>query len=216
VTPHTIAAQTHGRYLIDIPAGGGPFALLVGFHGYGESAAEMMEALLQIRGQRPWLAVSIQALNRFYNRSNSSIVASWMTREDRELAIADNLAYVSAVVNEVRTTYPASERLVYVGFSQGAAMAYRAAAFGPAARGVIVLAGDVPPDVAPRAAALPRILIGRGTSDEWYTESKALGDRAVLDQAGACVESYVFDGGHDWDPRFVARAGVWLDALGET
>src|SRR5262245_61664548 len=145
----------------------------------------MLDAMLGIRGDRQWAAVSIQALSRFYNRSNNAIVASWMTREDRELAIADNLAYVTSVVAAVRASQPISERLVYVGFSQGAAMAYRAAAFGPPASGVIVLAGDVPPDVAPRAAALPPILIGRGATDHWYTEQKAVADRDVLDPAGA-------------------------------
>jgi predicted esterase len=213
VTTHTIAAQTHGRYLIDAPPGKGPFPQLIGFHGYGESAAEMMNELLRIRGDRSWLAVSVQALNRFYNRSNNAVVASWMTREDRELAIADNLAYVTAVVAEIRASHPTSAHLVYVGFSQGAAMAYRAAAFGPPASALIVLAGDVPPDVAPVAAALPPILVGRGTTDPWYTEAKAVADRQVLDGAGARVESHVFDGGHAWDSSFVARAGAWLDTL---
>ena len=213
MTTHTIAAQTHGRYLIDAPPGNGPFPQLIGFHGYGESAAEMMNELLRIRGDRSWLAVSVQALNRFYNRSNDAIVASWMTREDRELAIADNLAYVTAVVAEIRASHPTSEHLVYVGFSQGAAMAYRAAAFGPPASGLIVLAGDVPPDVAPRVSALPPILVGRGATDHWYTEAKATADREVLDGAGAGVESYVFDGGHVWDSTFIARASAWLDTL---
>ena len=42
MTTQTIAAQTHGRYLIDAPPGNGPFPQLIGLHGYGESAAEMM------------------------------------------------------------------------------------------------------------------------------------------------------------------------------
>jgi predicted esterase len=92
-------------------------------------------------------------------------------------------------------------------------MAYRAAAFGAPASGLIVLAGDVPPDVAPRAAALPPILIGRGTTDHWYTEAKAIADREVLAGAGARVESHEFDGGHVWDSTFIARASAWLDTL---
>ena len=173
-----------------------------------------MDELRRIRGDRPWLAVSVQALNRFYNRSNNTIVASWMTREDRELAIADNIRYVGAVIADVRTTQPANDRLVYVGFSQGTAMAYRAAAFGPRADGLIVLAGDVPPDVAPRAAWLPPVLMGRGASDQWYTEEMASADRQVLEQAGSRFENFVFEAGHLWDPTFVARASAWLDSLG--
>ena len=209
----TIEAQTHGRYLIDVPSGPGPFPLLVGFHGYGESAATMMDILRRVRGDGSWIAVSVQALSRFYNRSDIAIVASWMTREDRELAIADNIRYVSAVIANVRATQPANGRLVYVGFSQGTAMAYRASAFGPRADGVIVLAGDVPPDVVPRAASLPAILMGRGAADQWYTEQMASADRQVLENAGIAVESFLFEAGHVWDPMFIARASAWLDSL---
>jgi predicted esterase len=168
---HHIAARVHGRCLVDAPAGDGPLPLLVGFHGYAERAEHMLEALRRIRGERRWVLASVQALNRFYTRAND-IVANWMTREDRELAIADNIAYVADAVREVRRAHRCSEVLVYAGFSQGVAMAYRAAAFAagngaglPSPRGAIMLAGDVPPDVAPHVASLPALLIGRGTTD---------------------------------------------------
>ena len=154
---HTIEARTHGRYLVDQPAGDGPFPMLVGFHGYSEGAERMLEELRRVRGDRPWLLVSVQALNRFYSRA-STVVASWMTREDRELAIEDNIAYVRSVVAAVRRDRPVTDALVYAGFSQGVAMAYRAAAFVaadgiPRPAGAILLAGDIPPDVAPRLGA---------------------------------------------------------------
>ena len=39
----TIAATTHGRYLIDVPAASGPAPLIVGFHGYAEAAETQLE-----------------------------------------------------------------------------------------------------------------------------------------------------------------------------
>jgi predicted esterase len=209
----TIATTTHGRYAVDRPAGDGPFPLLVGFHGYKESAEHMLAELVRIRGERPWLLVSVQALNRFYDRDNSKVIAGWMTRQDRELAIADNIAYVASVVAAVRRDHPTRDPLVYAGFSQGVAMAYRAAAFAAPAAGVIVLAGDVPPDVAPLAAALPPVLIGRGTTDHWYTEAKAAADLAVLRAAGTPVSEHIFEGGHVWGPSFLTEAGALLDSL---
>jgi predicted esterase len=138
-----------------------------------------------------------------------------MTREDRELAIADNLAYVRAVVSEVRGRLTAAPpTLVYCGFSQGTAMAYRAAAFaGHACHGLVILAGDLSPDVRPHAAGLPPLLLGRGTLEEWYTEEKA---RAALDhlrRAGVRVTEHVFEGGHERHPSFTARAGAFLDEI---
>lgn len=216
---HTIAAQTHGRYLVDSPGTDAPLPLLVGFHGYGEKAEQMLEVLQRIRGTRPWLLVSVQALNRFYTRAND-VVASWMTREDREHAIEDNITYVASVIAAVRGAGRCTDVVVYAGFSQGVAMAYRAAAFAagradgvPAAAGGIMLAGDVPPDVAPRIASLPPLLIGRGTQDEWYTEQKAAADLALFERAGLTPRLHVFDAGHVWAPSFVEAAGDFLDRV---
>jgi predicted esterase len=214
---HTIEARTHGRYLVDRPEGDGPFPVLVGFHGYSEGADRMLEELRRIRGERRWLLVSIQALNRFYSRA-STVVASWMTREDRELAIADNIAYVRSVLAAVRHDQPVTEALVYAGFSQGVAMAYRAAAFAagdgvPRPCGAILLAADIPPDVVPHLGDLPPLLVGRGRDDHWYTEPKAAEDLERFQAANVTPELHVFDGGHVWDESFVDRAGRFLDRL---
>jgi predicted esterase len=209
---HTIAAQTHGRYLIHPPMDEA-VGTLCGFHGYKENADIHMSALRRIAGDRHWRLVSVQALNRFYSKGGD-VVGNWMTRQDRDQAIADNVAYVAAVLSEIAGEYGAARPTVYAGFSQGVGMAYRAAAFaGRPVDGLIMLAGDVPPDVAPVAAQLPKILLGRGTEDQWYTAEKAARDLDVLRAAGADVVEHVFDGGHDWHDTFVARAGAFLDDM---
>src|SRR4030095_14813055 len=157
-------------------------ATLVGFHGYQENAAITAGVLKQIAADRAIGLVSIQGLHRFYTRANE-VIASWMTKEDRDLAIADNIAYVSKVLAAIADEYGITRPLIYAGFSQGVAMAYRAAVFAQRpCDGVIALAGDVPPDVAPLASSLPKVLLGRGTQDEWYTAGKAAKDRGVLEQ----------------------------------
>ena len=109
VIERTIATGTHGRYLIEPPASAGPAPMLVGFHGYGEGAEAQLERMRRIPGADRWLLVSIQGLHRFYQRRANEVVASWMTRQDRELAIADNLAYVSAVIDAVEREYPGGD-----------------------------------------------------------------------------------------------------------
>jgi predicted esterase len=207
----TISTTTHGRYLIDIPEYSR--ATLVGFHGYQENASLHFEVLKQIAAGRVIGLVSVQALHSFYTRANH-VVASWMTREDRELAIADNVAYVARVLDALADDPGITRPLIYAGFSQGAAMAYRAAAMVQRpSDGLIILAGDVPPDVVPLASSLPRILIGRGTEDRWYDEAKAIADRAALSDAGAKVTEHIFQGGHVWTPEFIARASAFVDEL---
>ena len=216
---HTIPTQTHGRFIVDAPVSDGPLPMLVGFHGYAERAEDMRDRLRQIRGERAWLLVSVQGLNRFYTRAQT-IVANWMTREDRELAIADNIAYVAGVVNTVRRDYATSGTIVYVGFSQGVAMAYRAAAFAadrgpdvPRASGAIVLAGDIPPDVVPELKKMPPVLIGRGTKDDWYTEAKASVDLGHFAEAHMAPAVEVFEGGHVWHETFLAAANRFIGTL---
>ncbi len=205
----TIATETHGRYLVEAPEHAR--ATLVGFHGYQENAAIHFAVLRQIAGERPLALVSVQGLHRFYTKSND-VVASWMTKEDREHAIADNVAYVAKVLDAVAQQSGIVRPLIYVGFSQGVAMAYRAAVLAQRpCDGVIALAGDLPPDVAPLAVSLPRVLLGRGTEDKWYGGEMAANDLAALRAAGVEVEEHVFDGGHAWAPDFIARAGRFVD-----
>jgi predicted esterase len=207
----TIATGTHGRYLVEVPDPSR--ATLVGFHGYQENAAITFEVLRQIAAGRSIGIVSIQGLHRFYTRAND-VVAGWMTKEDRELAIADNVAYVAKVLSAVADEYGITRPLIYAGFSQGVAMAYRVAALVQRpCDGVIALAGDVPPDVVPLAASLPKVLIGRGSEDKWYTADKAAADRRVLEPAGVIVTEEVFEGGHVWAPEFIAKAGAFIDEL---
>jgi len=210
VIERTIAATTHGRYLVEPAAPGAP--MLVGFHGYAELAEAELERLRAIPGADRWTIVSIQGLNRFYQRRNNEVIAGWMTRQDRELAIADNLEYVSRVIESVAREWSAGRAIVFSGFSQGVAMAFRAAAASaqPAA-GVIAAGGDVPPEIpVDRLAAVRAVVLCRGVRDAWYSAEKFAADRRRLGDAGAAVTPVEFDGGHEWSREVIAAASLFL------
>ena len=76
----------HGRYIIQNLKIKVPCPLLIGFHGYGETAEKQMKMMQKIPGINSWLCCSIQALHLFYN-SKGDIGASWMTSQDRESRI---------------------------------------------------------------------------------------------------------------------------------
>ena len=210
----TITATTQGRYLVRRPVADGPHPLLVGFHGYGENAEHHLTDLQRIPGVDQWLVASVQGLHWFYTSKHQDVIASWMTQLGREQAIVDNIRYVRSVVAALRATYALTDRLVYAGFSQGAAMAYRAAArSGQACSGVIVLGGDVPPELNDlEPLRLPPVLIGRGTRDDWYTQEKHEADASTLVSKGVSVETTVFDAGHEWTDAFREAAGRFLAA----
>jgi len=205
----TLETAVHGRYLYEDRGSsldGG--RLLVGFHGYAETAEMHLEELAKLPGIERWSVASIQALHPFYTRSGS-IVASWMTRLDRELAIADNLAYVQRVL----ASLPPAQTLVLAGFSQGATMAARAAAMFGSASGLMLLAGDLPPEIhANPTLVLPPVLLARGASDDWYTDEKFKKDLSYL-EGTTSVTKCLFDGGHEWTDGFREAAGQFLAAF---
>ncbi len=198
----TIETSVHGRFLHEARGGD---ALLLGFHGYGEDAQAHFEQLQQIPGIEQWSVVAVQALHPFYTRSGA-VVASWMTSLDRELAIADNIDYVRRVLGLL----PRPRTLVFAGFSQGAAMAARAAAYAGPCAGLILLGGDMPPEIqSDEGVVLPPVLLGRGTRDEWYTDEKFRKDLSFL-ESKTRVTRCVFAGGHEWSGDFRAAAGEFL------
>ena len=208
----SIATRTHGRYLVVPPAALGSAPLLVGFHGYAEGAEAQLERLRAIPGADRWRLVSIQALHRFYQRRTNEVVAGWMTRQDRELAIADNLAYVASVIEAIGREWPGASRVVLAGFSQGVAMTFRAAA---AAAGrvdaVIAVGGDVPPELDAAALAhVPAALVCRGARDEFYKAATFDSDVHRLREAGADVRPVLFEGAHEWSDDVVRAASVFL------
>jgi predicted esterase len=212
VIEHTVATGTHGRYLIEPPASAGPAPVLVGFHGYGEGAEAQLERMRRIPGADRWLLISIQGLHRFYQRRANEVVASWMTRQDRDLAIGDNLVYVNAVVDAVDREYPGAMPLVLAGFSQGVAMTFRAAA-GLSRRvdGVIAVGGDVPPELGPEALArVSQALVCHGTRDEFYTQATFERDVQRLRDAKVTVQPIAFAGGHEWADAVVQAASLFL------
>lgn len=211
MTVRQVAATIHGRYLLEVPGEVEGAPLLVGFHGYGENAERHLEELRRIPGASRCVLCAVQALHPFYNRTGE-VIACWMTRLDREQAILDNVRYVASVVASVRQELPVSERLVYLGFSQGAAMAYRAAAgAGHACQGLIVLGGDVPPELEEQdLSRFPPVLLGRGSSEEWYDAAKMEHDVELLRAKRVDVRPVIFQGGHEWTDEFRAAAGELL------
>ena len=231
MTPRILALETstHGRVLVEDAAdGAAPAGLIVAFHGYGHNAQIMLDAVRQIPGASRWRIASVQALHRFYARDSQTVIASWMTREDRELAIADNVAYVDRAI-EMSQAGPTEDRsasrvqgppVVLVGFSQGTSMAYRAALLGRhGVSGVIALGGDIPPELKtnePRdrphasARAWPAVLIGAGATDPYYTATKLDSDLAFLSSRGVPHDVVRYAGGHEWTEAFRRAAGDWL------
>ena len=242
-----VPTTIHGRVLTK-DAAVSSSGIIVAFHGYGQRAEDMLDDLARVPGIDGWQVASVQALHRFYSRDEQKVIGSWMTREDRELAIADNVEYVNRAIDQAQGPGPKAQvaarsaawaastsddepvthgagshlglgpwplGLVFVGFSQGASMAYRAALLGAhRAAGIIALGGDIPPEVkALPALSWPRVLIGAGVRDEWFAK-KVGADVEFLRERGIAHEVVHFDGGHEWTDEFRKAVAAFLSNPG--
>jgi predicted esterase len=210
----SIATPTHGRFLLRRPAGP-PSLLLVGFHGYRENATRHLAELVRIPGAEEWALLAVDALHAFYAGSTGEVLRGWMTRELREEAIEDNVAYVRRILDVVRPEVGWTVPLAFLGFSQGASMAWRAAVLaghgGAPGPRVVALAGDIPPALASHEGPFPEnVLFAHGDQDEWYNREKLSADVRLLQAKGIHPQTLTFPGGHTWTDDFRQAAGAFL------
>ncbi len=207
---HVVPTMTHGRVVVRQARAAARRGVLVGFHGYMENALIQMERLDAIPGASAWTLVSIQGLHRFYRGRTRTVVASWMTHEDRDDAIADNVGYVAAALEQV--PHDRSTPIVYAGFSQGVAMAFRAGVLGNSpASAVVAVGGDVPPELIANASLrFPAVLLARGVRDEWLAESRFEQDAAALSGRGVALTRLVYDAPHEWNAEVSDAIGEFL------
>lgn len=160
-----------------------------------------------------------EALQRFYiedaarptPHAVAPVGANWMTRETRADDIADNHAYLDAVVGVARAAAPGAQFTV-LGFSQGGATASRwaaerAAAGDPPRRLVVwgsVLAPelDLGPSGPIRGVPVSMVV---GVRDIWATPERIKAERERLAAASFPVTMHTFDGGHRMDDDTLAR-----------
>ena len=106
-------------------------------------------------------------------------------------------------------------RVVFAGFSQGVAMAFRAACVSTApVLGVIALGGDVPPELDWTALKrIPSALVGRGASDHVSGRRSGTPTAPGSSRPAWRPTSFSFDAGHEWNDVFGQRAGGFLTRL---
>lgn len=212
VESRVVAARMHGRYLLRRPQGEAG-AIVVGFHGYRENAARHLAELERIPGAERRALVAVDALHAFYAGSTGEVIRGWMTRELREETIGDNVEYVRSILDALRPELGWQLPLVFLGFSQGASMAWRASLLaGHGTGAVVAFAGDIPPELDRLEAPFPgQVLLAHGDGDDWYDEAKLETDAALLARHGVAPERLRFHGGHEWNDEVSAGIGEFLD-----
>jgi predicted esterase len=197
--------------------------LWIVLHGYGQLARDFIGGLAAADdGHR--LIVAPEALSRFYSAraplahatsaadpvgdpAAEPVGASWMTRDDRDDEIVDQLGWLDQVLATYRARVAPGTPVTVLGFSQGAATAARWVDAGGVAPAHLILWGAIPAaSLSPDSAVWQtRCTIVVGSRDRFISEAMLRDERARLDQSGVSYTCVSFVGGHRLDDATLAH-----------
>lgn len=210
---HHLKTRRTARYYTVGGVGPEVREIVYAFHGYGQLAGRFAQKL-EVIADAGRLLVVPEALSRFYvrgmGREDPQVGASWMTREDREHEIEDQLRYLDDLHRRVLEMLGGTVPLVsLLGFSQGTATAGRWLAHGTVKPSTLVLwAGRLPPELEPQLQQLlsgVRVVVAVGGADQLAPAPEVALVLDSLRGAGVRVDHLPFDGGHELDATTLRR-----------
>ena len=183
-------------------------------HGYGQLAAYFIRHFAALAAADPGLViVAPEGLSRFYLQGYAGRVgASWMTRDDRQHEIEDQIGFLNQLAGHILDHCPAGVSVTVLGFSQGTATAGRWLVKSPFRPAHLVLwAGAFPPDTDSKTTeqlikGLPITLVA-GKHDEDFTPAAVAQQQAYLQQIGALLTVHTFAGGHALNQEVIVQLG---------
>lgn len=208
MTEHHLRVHRTARYhMLGNPVTATDLWIVV--HGYGQLARFFLNNFNGMESEQRCI-VAPEALSRFYlDAEHSRVGATWMTREERLLEVADHVAYLDALANDLQRQAAPGSRVHALGFSQGVATVARWALKGSTSLQQLVLwAGGLPPELDQQSLASWRSMhvdVVLGDRDEYAKAGDLEATDRRLELAGVPRRSHRFSGTHKLEPVLLAR-----------
>lgn len=176
--------------------------ILFALHGYGQLSEYFLKKLEPIFNEER-LVVVPEATNYAYLEGFSGRVgANWMTRHERESAIANNHDYLNGLLENILLKYTKTPIIKVLGFSQGAATATRWVSQLPMSVDSLILwSGGFAHDLNLRETGEKlkntEIMIVLGNNDNLITPDSIQKQDEFISTLPLKVEKLQFEGGHD-------------------
>lgn len=176
----------------------------IGCHGYGQLAQFFLKKFESL-DPRQHFFIAPQGLSRFYlDNTYGRVGASWMTKEDREMDLANQKAYFDAVFDPLFENIDFDHyKLVLFGFSQGVSTISRMAAYKkwPFYR-MILWAGSFPKELTKdEFSHLPhtaKVVSCIGRQDIYYSEQLVVQEKVRLSSVfTGRLKMLTFEGKHE-------------------
>ena len=167
-------------------------------HGYGQLARYFIRKFEQLGEE--FLIVAPEGMHRFYlSGSSGRVGASWMTKEDRDSDIQDNLNWLSSLDLHLSKEFTFTRRII-LGFSQGGATAARWFFNNQSiADSLIIWASVFPPELDMKEwikqSDQKENFFILGTEDEYYTKDEQISTLGFYESLN--FNCLTFEGKHD-------------------
>lgn len=168
-------------------------------HGYAQLASEFIADFKSIESETR-LIVAPEGLHRFYLRmGQDKVVASWMTRDDRNDDIHDYITWLDLAAADVLSKLSPDIKITVLGFSQGAATVSRWAAIGMTEIDHLVLwCGFFPPDLpADKPLKCLQLTVVTATDDKYINAESEQKHLAEIKAIFATYKHIRFTGEHE-------------------
>lgn len=224
---HHLEVPRTARIAVLGEPGPGTRELWVVLHGYRQLAPRFIRRFSGL--VTPWRVVAApDALNRFYvgdapgrHGPDARVGGTWMTREERDLEIADYVRYLDLVHEHLVSAMTPPVRTVVLGFSQGCHTAARWSAYGRTRPEAVLLWGELlPGDLDPVKArdglAGARLISVQGREDTHVTPGLLAAEDERFRALGLTVERRWHPLGHVVEPELLESLARELSEVGGT
>jgi predicted esterase len=180
--------------------------LLICLHGYGQMSTYFSRRFESLTDTMDVLIP--EGMNRFYLQGTSGRVgASWMTKEERETDISDNMNYLDQLIAQYGEKY---KTISLLGFSQGGATAARYFYQSNKVDQLVLWATVIPPDLKIELVKADKrpVHFALGTEDEYFTKENQKDIIALYKNLG--FDIYVFEGSHQIDETTLTKVACNL------
>jgi predicted esterase len=184
-------------------------------HGYGQLAQYFIRKFAALE-QHNICVIAPEGLSRFYlenfeagkGRKSNRVGATWMTRENREMDIANYIAYLNMI--HQKEIGSSNIPVTIVGFSQGSATASRWALQESLTYNRLILwAGVFPPDMdfdtGKQILQKKEVLMVYGKQDPFLTDERFTEMKVIIEKLGTDIEIITFEGDHDIDQETLIK-----------
>ncbi|MDG1279596.1 MAG: alpha/beta hydrolase [Algoriphagus sp.] len=179
-------------------------------HGYGQ-LAEFFIRKFQAFDSPDRLFIAPEGTNyQYLNGFSGRVGANWMTRHERERAIANNHRFLDSLLQDLLSKFKTLPKINVLGFSQGAATATRWASNWEGNIDRLVLwAGGFATDLILEDARVKflntEINLALGEKDELISPESIEIQEELIRDLGKVVHRHFFSGGHELDQELLKK-----------